>query len=509
MRRHRAKGVRPQTEALESRQLLAGIARGVDIDGDRWVLRLVGPGDIAVVNQPDSQNNLVPLGTPSLIESISISGTDPQKSRLVGTVRQASGGDGKIFFAQFNQLGGRSPVFSGSNLGTYAIDMPHFWLGQTSTSSTAADPEMLITYGVATLRFGGADTTFTPPGGTPLNQNGQSDVFNIRLGLPFTWGTSVVVDQVITDAQAGAGTAAATQDGVNFRVHGRLNVFQANQIRGNTQFPSTGLLGGGGTIVLVSNDVTDVVDAVVSSTGDAGDANLPGAIGFLRVGGNATNFSVESSDRISNFYIGGETSNVSMLAPQGSRNVYFGLGMDDVTIRSKFIDSLQANRGAVGSNVTTNDHIGRITIGGDVVNTFVLAGYRQPLDRIFSSQVLPTDDPPAQSTASINNILIGGDIVNSIFAAAVQPFEGQFDVDEALLFPHSHISAKVEGSIDNSDVTPSKPAQAFYAKQVALSHGPVNPPNVPVPPFAHPAKPPSGKRIVPGLLPSTPAKRIK
>src|SRR5262249_33896002 len=149
--------------------------------------------------------------------------------------------------------------------------------------------------------------------------------------------------------------------------------FQANQIHGNTQFPSTGLLGGGGTIVFVTPSRTDVVNEVVSSA-DAADQAATGAVGFARVGGNATNFSVDMSDRISNFYVGGETSNVFLLAPEGSRNISFGKGMDDVTIMSLFIDSLQANRGAVGSNVTTDQHIGRITLGGDVVDTNVEAG---------------------------------------------------------------------------------------------------------------------------------------
>ncbi len=36
--------------------------------------------------------------------------------------------------------------------------------------------------GVNTLRFGGVNADYTPTGGTPLNQTGQSNEFEINLG---------------------------------------------------------------------------------------------------------------------------------------------------------------------------------------------------------------------------------------------------------------------------------------------------------------------------------------
>jgi hypothetical protein len=224
------------------------------------------------------------------------------------------------------------------------------------------------------------------------------------------------------------------------------------------------------------------------------DRQVTGAIGYVRVAKSATSFSVQTNDKVRDFYIGGDTSAVSLLAPEGSRYISFGKGMDDVTIRTRTIQSLQANRGAVGSEVTSTDHIGRIAIGGDVVNTTVLAGYEQELQTVFATQNPPVD-PPAKSTASINNVLIAGDVVDSIFAASVQPFEGLFDVEEALRFPHSHISAKVEGTINNENVAPFSPRQAFFAKTVSVGRGPVNPPNVPEGPFPQPNGKPHGVRV--------------
>ena len=52
-----------------------------------------------------------------------------------------------------------------------------------------------------------------------------------------------------------------------------------------------------------------------------------GQIGFVRIGGNATNFStVLTNSQIANFYVGGETNNVNVLAPTSIRNLYFGRG---------------------------------------------------------------------------------------------------------------------------------------------------------------------------------------
>ena len=79
---------------------------------------------------------------------------------------------------------------------------------------------------------------------------------------------------------------------------------------------------------------------------------------------------------MSNFFIGGETNNVILVAPSGSRNVFFGQGMDNVFINTEFIQNLQANRGAVGSAVTVKRNIGNMVIGGDVINIVHPVGVR-------------------------------------------------------------------------------------------------------------------------------------
>ena len=95
--------------------------------------------------------------------------------------------------------------------------------------------EIYIPQGVITLRFGGVDVDYVPPGGVLLNQTGQSNEFQINLGLPVVQGTSIIVNTVNSDGEANSTSGSpAFQDFATFLVTGRLNLFQANEIDGNT-----------------------------------------------------------------------------------------------------------------------------------------------------------------------------------------------------------------------------------------------------------------------------------
>jgi hypothetical protein len=418
-RRPRSRALRPLPESLEGRQLLSAQVFGVDQDGDTWNLRLIGPGDLHVTYQDGTPATVNSSGQ---IDSIVVSGTDSQQSRLVGRVARGAvngtPGDGRVFFQSFLETDGRSlppldpaqraNLFQPGN-GIQAVDIPNFWLGHTGTTvrtPPATQPEspveqgsIRIPDGVITLRFGGVDTTFTPPGGTPLDANDQNDRFNVTLGLPFTQGTSVIADRFVTSAQAATSqTGNTTQDAVFVNVIGRLNLFQANAIEGNTD-----------AALAPAQFGTDIVagaapgGTIVTSEGSTAQG-ITGQIGDVRIGGNATNFTVlaiesaltteqagapgpDENAKVSNFSVGGETQNVLLVAPGGSRNVFFGKGMDQVTINSLFISHLQANRGALNSNVTVNRSIDRVTIGGDVVNTNIQSGYAQGLAQIANNAI--------------------------------------------------------------------------------------------------------------------------
>ena len=516
-----ARAFRPEASDLESRRLLSGVVSGVDAKGDTWTLRLTGPGSLNVVKQDDSSGKPAALNSATDINTITIGGTDPTKSRLVGTVTSvAAGSDGRVFFQNLNELPSRSELFPSSGLGILSIDMPGFWLGNTtpstsSSASTNTTANIHIPDGVDTLRFGGVDTTFNRTATT----TGTSDNDTVELGLPLFGGTRILIDKSIssseqfTSSSSGSSTTTTTQHGVEFLVAGRLELFQANEIDGDAAHPpgqftnipgnSTTASGAGGTLVLSSTPGFSSTSTFYTDLNDRG--GVTGAIGNVRVGGNATNFSTVvfdpafgGSDRIGNYSVGGETNNVLLVAPSGSRNVVFGKGMDNAIILSHVINTLEANRGAINSTVYSDRAISRVNVGGDVVGTTVLAGYQQNYPAIFdavtgvSTSVFgggtPSAPPVPENAQSFGGmtVRVAGDVSNSVFAASVEPFNNVFGDPNEIVLPGGKINAKVEGTIDNSTITPNTPTTAFFAKSVNALAGPVIPPNVPEAPYTGP-----------------------
>ena len=520
----RSRAIRPSAESLEGRRMLSATVSGTDTAGDHWTLTLTGKGALQVLKQTDPATGQAgALDSATEISSITVSGTDPGSSVLTGTVTPAAGSDGRVFFNNLNEIPNRSDL-NGVGLGLKAINMPDFWLGYTGTTMAASGSpvaEINIPDGVNSLRFGGVDATKffgTDPTQSP-SQDGQNDEFLVNLGIPPSIGTSIVVNKVISNSQAGTTSSTgtpnpATQKSVVFSVNGRINLFQANEVDGNTQnAPAIGSFAGG-TIV---GSFADPTQAIV------------GQLGFVRIGGNATNFSTVTDTQLSNFYIGGETNNVSVLSPNGSRNFYFGKGVDTTSIMTHSLENLYANRGMLNSTITSSRQIGDLQLGGDVANSTVLSGYQtgpqtQTLSGLqtlastvqqnlasLSSTTLPTltiPTPTAQANGQIT-AFIAGNVTNSVFAASVLPISQVVDSttqtfgnpNDAFL-PLGRILARVEGSINNTTATPDMPKTAFYAKTVDLKKTVVTPPHVVEEPLPAPTTPVSLPGI-PKVFPAT------
>ena len=576
------RSLRPAAESLETRQLLnaaygkpTATVRGTDPDGAQWTLRLYGPGSLNVVDQNGAAFTRQTANTLDSISTITVGGAITSETRLVGTVTPAPDGNSNVYFENLvvtptGDLGkidpGQVSNFHIQQVGIASIDMPDFYLAHTDsalpsiTSSihTGAKQAGLIDIpaGITTLRFGGVDADYTPTGATPLNRSGQSNEFEINLGLPITTGTSIIVNSVTTDAQANSTSGSpAFQDMATFLVGGRLNLFQANTINGNT---ATGLAPSQFAGSVPSSGLSPGGTYVISQASPAGT----GQIGDVRVGGNATNFTTLVTEyalsttpiegaldaKISNFFVGGETNNVMLMAPSGSRNISFGLGMDNVTINSLSIASLRANRDATNSTVTVSRSIQNLFIGGQVENTNIQAGYSQSLfaDTNFPSsisgsgvffgtppptitdhQISPSStflEPFAQSGGSIAG-RIAGNITNSVISASVDPnpsgsspslvdisgtFEPSkgnnfpFGAPDNLVLPRGVINVKFEGTVNNSTnplVATSAPANAaFFARVVHIKKGPVIPPSVPSQPYVAPTVYHRGQNSLKGLI---------
>ncbi|HEY2157091.1 MAG TPA: hypothetical protein VGH33_15795 [Isosphaeraceae bacterium] len=496
MRKHpsRFRAIRPVAEDLEQRKLLSGTVSGINTEGDAWTLTLSGPGTLSVTKQPDANGNATGLTDPSEISTITIYGTDPLSSRIVGSVIPSGKGDGRVFFQNFTEVTNQDQRGTGG-LGPLSIDMPQFYLGLTaSTAPTSTnggtEPAITIPDGVPTLRFGGVDTTafFGTNVANNLNANGQNNQLSVSLGIPQFAGTRIIVDKIITNSVPPTGTSTTPfQNGVTFQATGRIGLFQANEIDGSTTNQPAAFPNGnqpptaGGVIVQAQPELA---------------AGITAPIGFVRVGGNATNLFVLTDNAINTYFVGGETNNIGILAAGGTRNLYFGKGMDTANIKTNSVERLFANRGAVNSTVTSTRQIGNIEFGGDVVGTTIRSGYEQNLSAPFGavpSAILATPTPLAGGQMRVN---VAGNITNSIFASSVQPGSSGFGSADDLRLPLGTISARVQGTIDNSTATPQSPSAAFYAQSVKLVKGPVVPPTV--------AEAPYSGALTPKSLPGVP-----
>ena len=366
-----------------------------------------------------------------------------------------------------------------------------------ATTSTATQPRASINIpdGVNSLRFGGADTTkfFGTDPTQSLAQDGQNDQFLIRLGVPASIGTSIVVNKVISDAQAAAasttGTAnSPTQKSVVFEVAGRINLFQANEIDGNTAIPRP-----------PRRQLRRRDDRRLAHRPDQRDhrRDRPSS------GSAATRPTSRSSDQRQD-----RPTSTSAARPTTSRSSWpRARPATSTSARGPTPDHPDpldreppANRGMTNSNIVSERMIGdlsarrrRESTRRSSRATTRASGRHQPdreqrlsqLGQYFQSAV---DHPDARRPGRRQHhdvhrrqhLQLGLRGLGQPDLAAGRPRgDVTFGDPEDVFLPLGKIIAKVQGSIDNSTrVEPEMPTTAFYAHTVVKTHGVVVPPNV-------------------------------
>ena len=556
-------------------------------------LTLYGPGTMNVVDETGTAFTKANQNTPREINTITVSGTITANSRLMGKVTPAANSDGRVFFQTLNvEATGAYPQLDSALVRPGS--RPHRTASRLSTSRTSgwdipAPPNPLFIPGsIGVLRRRGHQCSRRYP--DPSVRRGRYNVhdrrwyaaqpnraeneFIVNLGLPIAIGTSVIVDKVITDAQQIAATGTSTtgtvnQQSVTFLVSGRLNLFQANEIIGNatpanstTKTPSA----------IPSQFDTSIPTPPTPAGSQPGGTYVvsmgtvvTGAIGKIKIGGNATNFTTfalvndifsgpnESilDPKINTFFVGGETNNVLLIAPGGSRNVYFGKGMDNTKISTVFIQNLQANRGAVNSTVTVDRTIDNMVIGGDVTDTNIQVGYAQtlatyanvpsaasppPLVRSMGPRCLTFSTPSTTLSPALPNHLptAAGRFTAGLPATSPTRSSRRRSIPtprasttqacssdppvrpshlvrhENIVLPHGIIKVKVEGTIDNAALQ-AEPGDAAVLAGRSLHHGLLRgpdgrqgrtgyPPNVPEAPYPQPVVYNSAQRTLKGLF---------
>ena len=220
--------------------------------------------------------------------------------------------------------------------------MPNFWLGNTERNGSRTElvsvrPGCTFKRAASTRQKG--STTFGSAAWTPSTPDGEHSIRRPQqTSFSSTWPTGLRRhDDPRRQRDSQRGTNAATsstavvQQAVTFVVNGRMDLFQAN--RSTTAAPARALaptqfnssrhgpphIAPGGTF-LVSQ---------WGGRGDRADRLHPDGGECDQLHGLATpddgSRHVPGGDphdpKVTNFFIGGETNNVMMVAPNGSRNV--------------------------------------------------------------------------------------------------------------------------------------------------------------------------------------------
>ena len=291
----------------------------------------------------------------------------------------------------------------------------------------------------------------------------------INLGPPIAGGTSIIMDKVISmrDVSDGVGSELDVDLPASRDLRGQRSAQPLPGQRDRLCNPSPGRRCRRSLLPATASSSFLPGGTYLVSDASAAAGVTTGQIGDIRIGGNVTNFTAFALDtdlltfplgrsgngpQVSNFFIGGETNNVILVAPAGSRNVYFGRGMDNTFINTAFIQNLQANRGAVGSAVTVKRTIGNMVLGGDLTNSFIQSGYDQELSAVanqpattiagfavpaagvFNGQAPPTIQNRIQNTPELQTTFsplahgggfihgrIAGNVTNSIVSVSVDP----------------------------------------------------------------------------------------
>ena len=389
---------RLQLEYLETRTLLSTVIEGVDLDGDGYEIKLIGPGNVT----DSSLDNLTVAGT-TMSSKLIVSVTNVIGDGLVNIKQVSTGaanlgrlkvqGDlGGLIVGRLGQLHVQSFGAAVGTIDTYSMGGD---VGTINVPGGIRDATVLIGGKLGVLQVGNREDGSSNISNSSFNLIG--DVTKIQLRQSLTAGSLINVNGAIgkfdIDKSIVNGTVQASGDVANFWVDGGIRSTSTIEIEGDLQQMK--------------------VKKTVSDT----DITVEGKLQSAKIGGDLRNATL-LTNAIDQLLIGddledtqiGVTDDLLKLQTEDSRNL---------TLRvSGRLHKLQVKRDLDGGLISALNGIGVMKVGQDLNRSTIVAGIDIGAD--FALDVAPGGDDTEWGNVVIEKIQVKGDMIDSSIASGVR-----------------------------------------------------------------------------------------
>lgn len=386
-----------ELEYLEPRTLLSTVIEGIDLDGDGYQIKLIGPGQVA-----DSDlDNLVLAGT-TMSSQLSVSVVHTVGDGLVNVKQLTTGAANLGRLTVEGDLGGlivgKLGTLETQTLGAVAGALDTYSIGGTANaikiSGGIQDATVLVGGRLGMLQVGQRNDSASNISNSTFNVIG--DVENIRIRQSLTSGSLIHVtgdiDKIDIDKTIMNSAVEASGDVVRFTVDGGVRNTSSIDIEGDL-----GKLKVKKTIV----DTDIQVDGVIQNAQIHGDMRnttlMASEIQRLQVGDDLEDTQI------------GVTDDLLSLKAADTRNM---------TLRvSGVLHALQVKRDLDGGLVSALNGIGTVKVGQDLNCSTIVAGIDIGPD--FMLDTAPGGDDTEWGNVAIELIKVKGDMIDSSIAAGV------------------------------------------------------------------------------------------
>jgi len=386
-----------ELEYLENRTLLSTVIEGVDLDGDGYEIKLIGPGNVT----NSDLDNLVVAGT-TMASKLTVSVANVIGDGLVNVKQLTTGAANLGQLTVQGDLGGLSVGKLGQlnvqTLGAVAGTIDTYSIGGTISKiiipGGVRDATVLIGGNLDMLQVGQREDGASNISNSTFNIIG--DVQKIQIRQSLTAGSLINVTgdigKIDIDKSIMNGMVQASGDVANFCVDGGIRNTSSIDIEGDLQK------------LKVKKTVSDTninVEGILQSAKIGGDLRnatiLTSAIDLLLVGDDLEDTRI------------GVTDDLLKLKAEDTRNL---------TLRvSGALHTLQIKRDLDGGLISALNGIGTVKVGQDLNRSTIVAGIDIGAD--FTLDVAPGGDDTEWGNVVLEMVMVKGDMIDSSIAAGV------------------------------------------------------------------------------------------